>query len=63
MADTLSNRANRGGALRCPLLASKEGKTGLDFMDYIRETGIVAVETTFLDFVAKMGEPDLDYKI
>jgi len=36
------------------------------FIDYVRETGMIVIETTFLDFVeavTEMDELDLDYKI
>ena len=36
------------------------------FIDYVRETGIIVIETMFLDFVEaviEMGELNLDYKI
>jgi len=36
------------------------------FIDYVRETGIIVIETTFLDFVeaiTEMGELNLDYEI
>ena len=36
------------------------------FIDYVRETGMIVIETTFLDFVeavTEMDELNLDYKI
>jgi len=48
------------------LARRKKGEAIKLFIDYIRETGIIVIETTFLDFVeavTKIGEPGLDYKI
>ena len=43
-----------------------KGEAIKPFIDYVRETGIIVIETTFLDFVeaiTEMGKHNLDYKI
>ena len=43
-----------------------KGEAIKPFIDYVRETGIIIIETTFLDFVeaiTEMGKHKLDYRI